>query len=80
MFDGFEAGGMASGSMSGRSIQERRRRAPMPVTVESRAAMSVVGPVELGLFGEDGGEQFEVADGDGIEDQGVGAARSNGCV
>ena len=43
----------------------------MPVTVASRAAMSVVGPVREDSSVKIGIEEFEIADGDGVEDQGV---------
>ena len=31
----------------------------------------MVGPADLRFFGEDGGDEFEIADGDGIEDERV---------
>ena len=71
MFDGFEAGG------DGVWINER---AEHPGTQEARthagdggieSGDERGGAGRLGFLGEDGGEEFEVADGDGIEDEGV---------
>src|SRR5208337_1274318 len=71
MFDGFEAGG------DGVWINQR---AEHPGTKEARAhagdrgiesGYERGGAGSLGFLGEDGGEEFEVADGDGIEDEGV---------
>ncbi len=57
--------------MSGRKSQPRSWRAPIPVTVTSRVARTRGGVSTRGFFGKNRSDEFEIANGDGIENQRV---------